>query len=111
MRVTVAVSMPTAAATSSAMRMTMMAARRGHADQVDRKSDGTDGQELSRVHLWRVDEALDRLKDDKDGDEAEEDAVGKAGERLDARVTIERLWSQVDSGETTRKTGQGETHP
>mgnify|MGYP006876462591 CR=1 FL=1 len=66
-----------------------MTARRGHANQVDRESDSTDGQELTRVHLWRVDEALDRLKDDKDGDEAQEDAVGEAGEGLDARVTIE----------------------
>lgn len=85
MRMTV--SMPTAAAAASAMRVTVMASRRDHADQVDRESDGTDSQELSRVHLWRVDKALNRLEDDKDGNEAEEDAVGKAGQRLDARVT------------------------
>lgn len=87
MRMTV--SMPTTAATASTMRVTVMAARCSHANQVDRESDGTDSQELSRIHLWRVDEALDRLEDDKDGDEAEEDAVGEAGEGLDARVTIE----------------------
>lgn len=89
MRVAVTVSM-SAATTSSAMRVTVMATRRSHAHQVDRESDSTDGQELTRVHLWRVDEALDRLKDDKDGDEAQEDAVGEAGEGFDARVAIER---------------------
>lgn len=88
MRVAVTVSM--SAATAAAMRVTVMAARRGHANQVDRESDSTDGQELTRVHLWRVDETLDRLKHDKDGDEAQEDAVGEAGEGFDARVAIER---------------------
>lgn len=73
----------------SAVRMPMMPSCRKHAHQVHRQPDRTDRQELAGVDLGRVDEALDRFKDDKDRDQAEEDPVREPGEGLDARVAGE----------------------
>jgi len=82
MAVAVTVPSPTAAVRVAVVSVT----RRKHANEVDGESDRAHSEELPRVHFWRVEEALDRLKDDKDRDEAQEDAVGKARQRLDARV-------------------------
>lgn len=40
-----------------------------HAEKVDDETNRADEKELSRFHLWRVEDALDRLEDDEDGDE------------------------------------------
>jgi hypothetical protein len=51
----------------------MMVPTRGpHAKQVDHQSDNRDKEELVGIHFRRVDDALDRLEDDEDGDEDEE---------------------------------------
>lgn len=57
-----------------------------HADQIDGQPERADDEQLGRVHLGRVQEPLDRLEHDEDRDQAEEEAVGEAGEGLDARV-------------------------
>lgn len=49
-----------------------------HPNEVDGEPYRTDDEELARVHLGRVYEALDGFEDNKDGDEAEEEAVGEA---------------------------------
>lgn len=54
------------------MRVTMMmvTSRSVHPHEVDRQSDGTDNEKLTRVHLWWVEESLDGFEDNEDGDEA-----------------------------------------
>jgi hypothetical protein len=64
----------------------MVMPRREHPYEVHGQSNYAHNQELVRVHLGRVDESLDSLKDDKHRNEDEEDPVGKARERLDPRV-------------------------
>jgi len=52
---------------SSSMRMTVMVVARGdHADEVDGQSQRGDDEQLPRVHLGRVEKALNGLEDDKD---------------------------------------------
>lgn len=84
------VGMPMAVPSSASMRMPAVCMTScDHADQVDGKADGADGEELARVHLRRVYEALDRFEDDEDRYEAKEDAVGEARESLDAGVAVQ----------------------
>lgn len=55
---------------SATMRVPVMAvARREHADQIDGESERAYDEKLPRIHLWRVEEALNSLEDDEDGDE------------------------------------------
>lgn len=80
------VPMPVPVPSSTPMRVSVMPAGRDQPSEVDGESDGADGEELAGVHLGRVDETLNRFKDDENRDEAQEDAVGEAREGLDARV-------------------------
>lgn len=64
----------------------MMMSGREHADEVDEQADEADEQQLAGRHVGRIDQTLDRLEDDEDGDEDQEDAVGKTGQRLDPAV-------------------------
>lgn len=70
---------------SMRMSMMMMACSK-HANEVDRQADGADDEELTRVHLRRVEQSLNRFEDDEDRNEAEEQAVCKARKRFDAGV-------------------------
>lgn len=71
--------------TSVRMPMIMMPGRE-HSDEVDCQPDRADDEELVRIHLRGIEQALDRLEDDEDRDEAEEQAIRKARKRLDSRV-------------------------
>lgn len=64
----------------------VMVTRRKHADEVHRQPDGTDDEQLGSVHLWWVEQSLDRLKNDKDRDQTEEQPISETRERLDAGV-------------------------
>jgi hypothetical protein len=86
--------------------MMMMSTRSVHPNEVDSQSDGTDNEELTRVHLWRVEQSLDRFEDDEDGDEAQEQSVGKSRESLNARVSAFNPRQCLLAGRTSV-----ETHP
>lgn len=93
----VTVRMAMGVSTSAAsVRVTVVTARCDHADQIDGESNGTDGQELPGVHLRRVHEALDRFKDDKDRNKAQEDSVRKAGECLNTGVAVRLTTSESE---------------
>lgn len=51
---------------STPMRVTMMIVSCGnHSHKIDRKSDRTDDEQLTRIHFGRIHQALDRLKYDE----------------------------------------------
>jgi hypothetical protein len=58
-----------------AVPVVVVTARGPHAEQVDRKPDTAHEQQLARLHLGRVHDALDALEDDEDRDEDEEAAL------------------------------------
>lgn len=62
----------------AASTVMMMTSRRYQTHQVDRQSKRTDSQQLIRVHLRRVHQPLNGLKDDKDGNEQEEETIREA---------------------------------
>lgn len=66
----------------------MMPTRGYQPHQIDCQSKRTDNQKLLCVHLWRIDQSLNRLEEDKDGDQNEKDAIGEAGKCLDTGVAV-----------------------
>lgn len=78
MAVTVIVSVAVAMVVSTTMMVVVMSSRSDQSNQIDGQADRADRQKLFGVHLGRVDETLNRLKQNEDGDEDQKDAVGKA---------------------------------
>lgn len=59
-----------------------------HSYEVDCQSTRADQKQLLCIHLRRIDEPLNSLEHDKDGDQDEKDPIGKATERLHACVAV-----------------------
>lgn len=90
----------------TAMRVTMvMMARRRHSHEVNGQSHRADDEQLARVHFGRTEEPLDRLKDDKDRDEAKKEAVRKARQSLDSRIPVSGQGYQQDENRLLRRKG------
>lgn len=87
----------------STMRMSMI--ERENAHEVHDETEKTDKQEAIGIHLGWMHQALDGLKDDREGDEDEEDAVGEAREGLNAVIAksanLQSIWlvCQFDIGQ------------
>ena len=58
--------------------VSMSVVERENANHVDHKTHETDQQQPMGVHLWRVQQSLNGLNDDKDGDQAQKDTVGES---------------------------------
>lgn len=82
------------------MMMMCMSTHGKHPKQIDCQSHPTNDQKLGGIiHLWRIDDPLDRFEDDKDADEDQEDAV---------RETGEGLYSAVADGDDEGGEGRGQ---
>lgn len=102
--------MPMIMAMRVAMMMMRMPAHREHAKQIDSKAQRADKKQLVRVHLWRFQDALDRLEDDEYGDEDEEDPIGEAGQRLNPRVPVSKPLIGLPRGHDGRKEPDANCH-
>lgn len=67
-------------AVSSSVRVSMVTVSgRKHPHKIHGESNRTDDEQLPRVHLWWVEQALDSLEHDEDGDQTQEQSVGESG--------------------------------
>lgn len=64
----------------------MMMARSKHAHQIDSKAKTANDQKLVCIHIGWVNESLDRLKDNEDGDQNQEDTICKSRQCLHAGI-------------------------